>query len=116
MVYDKTACIHIYKLLYLFAGVVCEEHANPMDIFLDALHDHNSVVPYAENYQQSSIAMTIQNDLHSESESHQPNSLSVHHNKVQNITYPSGFFRQVIKPYVVYYRYFAKPVTVNIPL
>jgi hypothetical protein len=84
----------LYKFLYLFAGIVCEEHANPMDIFLDALHDDGSVTPYAENYQKSSVRMTIQNDLDSETESHHQNSSSVHHSKGKSITYASGFFRQ----------------------
>jgi ATP-binding cassette subfamily G (WHITE) protein 2 len=75
-------------------GIVCEEHANPMDIFLDALHDDGSVTPYAENYQKSSVRMTIQNDLDSETESHHQNSSSVHHSKGKSITYASGFFRQ----------------------
>jgi hypothetical protein len=100
----------LYKFLYLFAGIVCEEHANPMDIFLDALHDDGSVTPYAENYQKSSVRMTIQNDLDSETESHHQNSSSVHHSKGKSITYASGFFRQVSESYGFYDEYCVRTV------
>lgn len=86
------------------AGIVCEERANPMDIFLDALQSapyklleskHTSAVPYADSYQRSTVAKNVQANLQGIAESIQlSRSISSQQNQA-NVSYSSGFFRQV---------------------